>query len=59
VKEGYIIYFVVKYTDSFSKAKRKFHEGPRKRFLEEILLWMNILFIGKGMMHMNPNRIIE
>jgi hypothetical protein len=38
VKEGYIIEFVVEYTDSFSEAERKFTEGPRRRLLEEIPL---------------------
>jgi hypothetical protein len=30
VKEGYIIEFVVEYTDSFSEAERNFAEGLRK-----------------------------
>jgi hypothetical protein len=38
VKKGYIIEFVVEYTDYFSEAERKFMELPRKRLLEEIPL---------------------
>jgi hypothetical protein len=38
VKEGYIIEFVVEYTDSFSEDERNFMEGPRKQMLEEIPL---------------------
>jgi hypothetical protein len=59
VKEGYIIEFVVEYTDSFSEAERKFVEGPRRRLLEEIPLWIKMLFMEKGMMHMDPDRMVE
>jgi hypothetical protein len=48
VKEGYIIEFVVEYTDSFSEAEIKFTEGPRRRLLEEIPLWIKMLFMDKG-----------
>jgi hypothetical protein len=38
VKEGYIIEFVVEFTDSFSEDEIKFIEGPRKMMIEEIPL---------------------
>jgi hypothetical protein len=59
VKEGYIIEFVVEYTDSFSEAERKFMEGPRRRLLEEIPLWIKMLFMEKGLMRMEPDRMVE
>jgi hypothetical protein len=46
VKE-YIIDFVVEYNDSFNEAERKLVEGPQKRLVEEILLWIKKLFIEK------------
>jgi hypothetical protein len=48
VKEGYIIEFIMEYTDSFSEAERKFAEGPRRWMLEEIPLWIKMLFMEKG-----------
>jgi hypothetical protein len=59
VKEGYIIEFVIEYNDSFSEAERKFVEGPQKRLLEEILLWIKMLFVEKGLMCMEPDRMVE
>jgi len=59
VKEGYIIEIVVKYIDSFSEVERTFVKGPQKRLLEEIPLWINMLFMEKGMMHMDPDRMAE
>jgi hypothetical protein len=59
VKEGYIIEFVVEYNDSFSEDERKFVEGPRKRILEEISLWIKMLFMEKGLMCMEPDRMVE
>jgi hypothetical protein len=49
----------VEYIDSFSEVERKFMEGPRKQLLEEIPLWIKILFMEKGMMHMELNRMVE
>jgi hypothetical protein len=59
VKEGYIIEFVVEYTNSFNDAERKFIEGPRKRPLEEIPLWIKILFVEKGIKHMELDQMDE
>jgi hypothetical protein len=59
LKEECIIEFVVEYRDCFRKAKRNFEEGPRKWMLEEIPLWIKMLFIGRRMMHMDPNRLDE
>jgi hypothetical protein len=59
VKEGYIVEFTMEYTDSFSEAERKFAEGLRKWMLEEIPLWIKMLFVEKGMMCMEPDRMAE
>jgi hypothetical protein len=59
VKEGYIIEFVVKFIDSFSEAERMLIEGPRKRLLEEILLWIKMMFVDKGMMCIEPDMMTE
>jgi len=59
VNEGYIIGLVVEYTDSFNKVERKFTEGPRKRMLEEIQLWIKMLFMEKELMHMDPDKMDE
>jgi hypothetical protein len=45
----------VEYTDSFSESERNFVEGHRKWMLEEIFLWIKMLFIEKGMMCMEPH----
>jgi hypothetical protein len=57
VKEGYIIEFVIEYSDSLSEVKRKFEESPRKWNLEEIPLWIKILFMARRMIHMDPDRM--
>jgi len=59
VKEGYIIEFVVEYTNSFSEAKNKFVEGPRKQMLKEIPIWIKMLFLEKGIVCMDPDIIAE
>jgi hypothetical protein len=59
VKEGYIIEFSIEYSDSFSEAERKFEEGPRKWMLEEIPLWIKMLFVERRMMCMEPDRMVE
>jgi hypothetical protein len=59
VKEGYIIEFSIEYSDSFSVAERTFEEGPRKQMLEEIPLWIKMLFVERRMMHMDLNRMVE
>jgi len=59
VKEGYIIDFVIEYSDSFRKDKRNFEEHPRKRMLEEISLWIKMLFMERRMMHMDYDRMAE
>jgi hypothetical protein len=59
VKEGYIIEFFVDYNNSFSKTERKFTEGLRKWILEEIPLWIKMLFMKKGLFHMEIDRMVE
>jgi hypothetical protein len=58
IKEGYVIEFVVEYSDSFKEAKREFVEGPQRRFLEEVWLCIKILFMEKGLMRMDLDYII-
>jgi len=57
VKEHYIIDFSIEYNDSFNEADRKCVEGPRKRMLEEIMLWIKMLFLEKGMMWMETDKM--
>jgi len=59
VKEGYIIEFSIEYNDSLNEAKRKFMEGPRRSLSEEIPHWIKMLFVEKGLMHMEPDRMAE
>jgi hypothetical protein len=51
--------FFIEYSDSFSEDERKFEEGPRKRMLEEITLWINMFFMEGRMMRMDPDRMGE
>jgi hypothetical protein len=59
VKEGCTIEFVVEYIDSLSEDEINFTEVPRKRSLEEIPLCINMLFMEKGVMCMDPDRMVE
>jgi hypothetical protein len=59
VKEGHIIEFSIEYSDSFNEVARKFKEGPIKRMLEEIPLWIKMLFMERIMMHMETERMAE
>jgi len=59
VKEGYIIEFVVECTNYFSEVERKFMEGPIRRLLEEISLLIKMMFVEKGLMRMNPDKMVE
>jgi hypothetical protein len=59
VKEGHIIEFSIEYSDSFNEVARKFKEGPRKRMLEEIPLWIKMLFMEIIMRHMETDRMAE
>jgi hypothetical protein len=45
VNEGYIIEFSIKYSDYFNADERNFEQGPRKQMLEDITLWMKMLFV--------------
>jgi hypothetical protein len=49
----------VEYIDSFSKADRKFAKRLINRMLEEIPLWIKMFFVEKGLMHMEPNQMVE
>jgi hypothetical protein len=59
VKEGYIVEFSIECSESFSSVERKFAAGPRRRLLEEIPLWIKMLFMEKGIMCMEHNRMVE
>jgi hypothetical protein len=54
VKEGYIVEFSIECSEYFNNVERKFVFDPRRRLLEEIPLWVKMLFIEKGIMHMDP-----
>jgi hypothetical protein len=47
VKEGYIVEFVVECNESFNSVEFKFATGPRRKLLEEIPLWIKMLFMEK------------
>ena len=55
VNEGYIVEFIMEYTDSFNEDEINFAEGPRRRMLEEIRLCIKMLFNEKGLMPMEPD----
>jgi hypothetical protein len=59
VKDRYIVEFTIEYIESFSEAERKFVDDPRKRLLEDIPMWIKMLFLEKGMMCMEPDRMVE
>jgi hypothetical protein len=59
VREGYIVVFAINFNKLFNSAKRKFAAGPRRRLLEEIPLWIKMLFMEKGITHMDPDRMVE
>jgi hypothetical protein len=59
VKEGYIIEFSIECSDSFIEVERNFVECPRNRLLEEVLMWIKMLFIEKGLMCMDPNKMVD
>jgi hypothetical protein len=59
VEEGYIIKFFMEYTHYFSEAERKFAKVPRKTILEEIPLWIKMLFIEKGLICMELDKMAE
>jgi hypothetical protein len=59
VKEGCIVEFYVEYNDSFIEAERKSVVSPRNILLEEIPLWIKMLFVEKGLMHMELDRMVK
>jgi hypothetical protein len=59
VKEGYIIEFSIEYNDSFSNIERNFANIHRKRLLEEIPLWIKMLFVENGLNYMDPDKMVE
>jgi hypothetical protein len=59
VKEGYIIDFFVEYNKTLKEAKRKFEKDPRKQMVEEIMLWIKMLFVERRMMCMKPDRMTK
>jgi hypothetical protein len=46
-------------TSLSTNLKRNFVVGLRKRQLEEIPLWIKMLFVEKGMMHIEPDRMVD
>jgi hypothetical protein len=48
VKEGYMVEFGIECSEFFNNAERNFVAGPRRILLEEIPLWINMLFKEKG-----------
>jgi hypothetical protein len=59
VKEGYIVKFSSKCNESFNVVEKKFVIIPRRRLLEEISLWINIMFVENEIMCMEPNIMVE
>jgi hypothetical protein len=49
VLEGYIIDFVAKNHQAFSKSKEIFREGSRGIVLQKIPLWIKVLLVEEGM----------
>jgi hypothetical protein len=50
---------VIEYNDYFNVDEIKFEEGPRKKMLEEIPLWIKMLFVERRMMCMESNRMVD
>jgi hypothetical protein len=59
VKEGYIVELTINYIYSFGEVEKKFVEGPLKRLLEEIPLWIKMLFVKNGLMCMESDKMVE
>jgi hypothetical protein len=57
IKKCYIVQFNVEYTNSFSKGEINFEKGPRRKMMKEIILWIKMLFVEKGVMLMVPDRM--
>jgi hypothetical protein len=49
----------MEYTDSFSEEEILFAKGPRRWMLKEIPLGIKMLFMEKGLMCMDPDRMAE
>jgi hypothetical protein len=54
-KEGYVIELSIEYNE----AERKFIAILRKILLEDITLWIKMLFVENNLMHMDPDRLFE
>jgi hypothetical protein len=59
VKKGYIVDFSIECNKSFNGVERKFVASPKGGLLEEIPLWIKMLFLEKGMKHMELDRMVE
>jgi hypothetical protein len=59
VKEGYIVEFYIECSESFNTFERKFCHSPIRILLEEIPLWIKMFFVEKGIMHMDPDRMVK
>jgi hypothetical protein len=59
VKEGYIVVFSIECSESFSSVERIFASVPRRILVEEILLWIEMLVVEKGLMHMKTDKMVE
>jgi len=49
----------MEYIDSFSEPERNFAKGPWKCMLEEIPIWIKMLFMEKVLMRMELDRMDE
>jgi hypothetical protein len=59
VTKGYIMEFDIECSESFSSAERKFVAKPRRRLLEEIPQGIRMLFMEKGIMRMDTDRMAK
>ena len=50
ILQGYITEFVVETITSYSEAKRKNFQGPRRRYLLSINTWIKMLVYEKGIL---------
>jgi hypothetical protein len=58
-RKGTLFYFFIEYNDSFNDVEINFAEGPQKNLLEEIPFWIKMLFVEKGLMQMEPDRMAK
>jgi len=54
---GHVVKFDIECNKLFKCVERKIKVGPRKHMLEEIPLWIKMLFVERGLMKMGPDRM--